>query len=311
MLLVVGPGIGRADGDLDVLGRPLADQQVELAPTVRDDVLVQLVAADADAARDHDAAEADDRDLRGAAADVHDEAAGGLADGQAGTDGRRHGLLDEPRPAGTGVEGRVADGALLDLRDARRDAQQHPRPGDEADPVVHLLHEVLDHLLGDVEVADDAVPQRPHGDDAGGRAADHPLGLGADLEHLLGAGVDGDHAGLADDDAAAADVDEGVGGPEIDADVPGEPAKECVEHGLGWTPLGDVGRARGPSDHGTGPRSATGSAMMRTGSIPARSGAPVHECSADGHGPSVAARGHRRRAGQRAPAPGDRAGGHA
>ena len=68
-------GVGRADRDLDVLGRPLAEEQVVLAPGERDDVLVHLVAADADAAADDDAAEADDGDLRRAAADVDDEAA--------------------------------------------------------------------------------------------------------------------------------------------------------------------------------------------------------------------------------------------
>ena len=50
--------IGRADRDLDVLGRPLAEEQVVLAPGERDDVLVHLVAADPDRAADDDAAEA-------------------------------------------------------------------------------------------------------------------------------------------------------------------------------------------------------------------------------------------------------------
>ena len=101
-----------------------------------------------------------DRDLGRAAADVDDEAAGRFADRQAGTDRGGHRLLDEARPAGAGVEGGVADGALLDLGHAGRDAEQHPRPRDEPDPVVDPVHEVLDHLLGDVEVADDAVAQR-------------------------------------------------------------------------------------------------------------------------------------------------------
>ena len=41
----------------------------------------------------------DDRDFRRAAADVDDEAAGRLTDGQAGADRRGHGLLDQARPA--------------------------------------------------------------------------------------------------------------------------------------------------------------------------------------------------------------------
>src|SRR5204862_306321 len=45
-------GIGRTDRDLDVLGRPLAEEQVVLAPSECDDVLVHLVAADPDRAGD-------------------------------------------------------------------------------------------------------------------------------------------------------------------------------------------------------------------------------------------------------------------
>ena len=51
-------------------------------------------------------------------------------------------------------------------------------------PVVHLADEVLDHLLGDFEVGDDAVAQRADGLDVAGRAAEHQLGLLADREDL-------------------------------------------------------------------------------------------------------------------------------
>ena len=43
--------VGRADGDLDVLRGPLAEEEVVLAPGEGDDVLVHLVATDPDAAR--------------------------------------------------------------------------------------------------------------------------------------------------------------------------------------------------------------------------------------------------------------------
>ena len=65
--------------------------------------------------------------------------------------------------------------------------------GIRPDAVVHLVHEVLDHLLGHVEVADDPVAQRADGDDVGGRAAEHALRLGADRQDPLGLRVDGDH----------------------------------------------------------------------------------------------------------------------
>src|SRR4051794_25611209 len=50
-------GSGRADLELDLLGRLLADEELVLALGVVDDRLVELVAADADRLRDDDAAE--------------------------------------------------------------------------------------------------------------------------------------------------------------------------------------------------------------------------------------------------------------
>ena len=45
------PWVRGPDRDLDVLGRPLAEEQVVLAARERDDVLVHLVATDADGSR--------------------------------------------------------------------------------------------------------------------------------------------------------------------------------------------------------------------------------------------------------------------
>ena len=84
---------------------------------------------------------------------------------------------------------------------------------------MNLADEVRDHLLSDIEVADDAVPQRPYGDDARRGATDHALGLGPDSQDALGLGLHRDDAGLADDDASVADVDQGVGCAEVDPDI--------------------------------------------------------------------------------------------
>src|SRR5919199_190744 len=102
----------RADLELDLLGGLLTDHQLVLALDVVDDRLVELVAADPDRLRDDDAAERDDRDLGGAAADVDDHVAGGLADGQARADRRRHGLLDEVGGARPGRQAGLLDRAL-------------------------------------------------------------------------------------------------------------------------------------------------------------------------------------------------------
>src|SRR5256885_6738771 len=64
-----------ADRDLDVLGGALVHEQIELAAPVRADVLVHLVAADAERSQDYDVAARRDRDLRRAAPDVDDHRA--------------------------------------------------------------------------------------------------------------------------------------------------------------------------------------------------------------------------------------------
>ena len=50
---------------------------------------------------------------------------------------------------------------------------------------MHLADEVLDHLLGDFEVGDDAVAHRADRLDVAGRAAQHHLGVVADGEDRL------------------------------------------------------------------------------------------------------------------------------
>jgi hypothetical protein len=193
-------------------------------------LLVHLVAGDADGGAHDDAAQSDDGHLGGAAADVDDEAASGLHDGQAGADGRRHGLLHQVGGTGAGVERGIVDGPLLHLGHAAGDADHHAGPRDaEAEAVVDGADEVLEHALRDLEVRDDAVFEGPHGDDVGWRAAHHALGFGADGQDLLAVAVHGHHGRLIDDDAASLHHDQGVGGAQVNADVVGEEAEEGGE----------------------------------------------------------------------------------
>ena len=76
-----------------------------------------------------------------------------------------------------------------------------------------------EHLLGQLEVGDHAVFQRPDRGDVGRGAAEHRLGLEADGVDLAAGAVDRDDRGLGADDAAAVDVDQRVGGAEVDGDV--------------------------------------------------------------------------------------------
>ena len=97
--------------------------------------------------------------------------------------------------------------------------------------LVHLLDEVAEHLLGDVEVGDHAVLERADRRDRPRRAAEHPLRLDADGVHLAGALVDRDDGRLGEHDAAPAHVDERVRGPEVDGHVAAAEAPQCSKEG--------------------------------------------------------------------------------
>ena len=179
--------------------------------------LVDLVARDAQRARRDDAAEADDRDVGRAAADVDDHARGRLVDRQAGADGGGHRLLDHVDATGTAPGGGVLQGAPLDAGDLARDAEHHARA--DQPRRAHLVDEPAQHPLGLVGVGDDAVAQRADGADGARRAAEHLLGAAARGDEPSGADLDGHDRRLLEDDPAPADVDQGVGGAEVDREV--------------------------------------------------------------------------------------------
>ena len=211
-----------------MLGGALADEQVVFALQIVGDGLVHLVAGHAHGARVDDAGERDDRDIGGAAADVDHHVAARLGDGQAGADGRHHGLFDQVDFAGLGAVGRVLDRALFHLGDFRRHADHDARMHQHL-AVVGLLNEVVEHLLGDFEVRDDAVLHGLDGHDVAGRAAQHLLGFLAYGFHLTGVLVDGHDGGLVHDDALAGGVNERVGGAEVDRQVAGKHAEERAQ----------------------------------------------------------------------------------
>jgi hypothetical protein len=85
--------------------------------------------------------------------------------------------------------------------------------------VVRLLDEVGQHLLGDLEVGDDAVLHRLDRHDVAGRAPEHLLGVLADRLDAAVHLVDRDDRRLVDDDALARGVDAGVGRAEVDREI--------------------------------------------------------------------------------------------
>ena len=83
------------------------------------------------------------------------------------------------------------------------------------------LEEIAEHLLGDVEVGDHAVLQRPHRENAVGRAPQHPLGLEPDALDLARGLFERDDRGLVQHDALALHVDQRVGRAQIHRDFIG------------------------------------------------------------------------------------------
>ena len=141
-------------------------------------------------------------------------------------------LVEEPVAAaiGAGLHGRVTDGALLDLRDPRGHADDDARP-DERAAAVHLRDEVVQHLLGHVEVRDDPVLERADRDDVSGSPSEHGLGFVTDREHRMVRLVNRHDRGLVEHDAFAADIDQRVRGSQIDREIVGEHSgQQVVEH---------------------------------------------------------------------------------
>ena len=121
--------------------------------------------------------------------------------------------------------------------------------GREQAGVVHLLDELLEHLLGHGEVGDHAVLHRPDGGDVARRAAEHLLGGQAHfLDHLLAVGTaflaDRDHRGLVEDDALAAHVDQRIGGAEVDREIVGEVTAQKSEHEASVSCESNVGEGK-------------------------------------------------------------------
>src|SRR5690606_13340069 len=147
--------------------------------------LGEAVSAEPDRRGRDDAVQRDHRDLGRSAADIEHHRAARLVDRHAGPHRRRHRLFDEIDLPRTGTFGGFADRPTLDLRRAVRDTYKYTRARSEVARTVRLLDKVLEHLLGDVEVGDDAVLQRPDRGDVPRRAPEHILRFGADgLEHL-------------------------------------------------------------------------------------------------------------------------------
>ena len=98
---------------------------------------------------------------------------------------------------------------------------------------MHLADEVLDHLLRDFEIGDDAVAHGTDGFDIAGGAPQHHLGVVADGAHRFFAaarGNGGHHRRLVQHNAAAFDIDQRVRRSEVDCHVARKGTQKTAEH---------------------------------------------------------------------------------
>src|SRR5438093_10577728 len=222
-------GEGAADSDLQLLGGAVANDDVVAALDVIGDGVVEAVAGDADTFGDDDAVHGDDGGFGAAAADVDDHVALRDVHGDARADGSGQRFGDDVGgTAGACGLGGVLDGALLDAGDAGGHAD-HDLRLDEGDAADDAGDEVAEHGLGGDVVGDDALAHGADHLDGAGGAAEHGAGLLADGDDGVVALGDGDDGGFVDDDAAAFDIDEAVGGAEVYADA-------LTEHGYSASP---------------------------------------------------------------------------
>src|SRR5258708_3461845 len=153
---------------------------------------------------------------------------GRLVHRQPGADRGRHRLLDDVHAAGTGLAPGFPHRALLHPSNPAGHRHHQPRPG-QAPAAVDLLDEVAQHPLGDIEVGDDTVPQRPDRHNVPRRPADHPFRLDTDRDDVAGIGVECHHRRLIPRDPPAAHIHQRVRGTEVDRQVTAE-ERQHVPH---------------------------------------------------------------------------------
>ena len=150
--------------DFDTLRRRLVYLEVVHTAHVLDDVLVEVIACHLDGLVRHDAAQRDNRNLRRAAAYVHNHTSLGALHINTDTYCCRHRLIQHIHIASAGMLRTVAHGAYLHLRATRRDSHHHANARGEQQALLrnHLYHASYHHLAG-LEVGYHAFFERANG----------------------------------------------------------------------------------------------------------------------------------------------------
>ena len=195
---------------------------------MRDDRLVELITAHAQAAAENNSSQGDDRDFAGATTNVDDHVSRRFMHRQTDPDGRSHGLFDQINFARAGVSCGIFYRTFFNFGNAGGNSDDHPGSNELA--MMNLLDEMPQHRFGDFEIGDDAVFHRPNGYDISGGASKHPLGFLADRQHVSRASLDRDNGRFSQDNSLVTDVYQGICSPEINTDIVGKQAFKLREH---------------------------------------------------------------------------------
>src|SRR5207247_5995358 len=105
--------------------------------------------------------------------------------------------------------------------------------------MVDFLDEVTKHLLGDVEVRYDPIPEWPDDPDVRRGPPDHAFGLGSHGEDRRSGRVDSDHAWLVTDDPSPPAVHQRVGGAQVNRHVAAQESSQSFSFrgGVRWEAL--------------------------------------------------------------------------
>src|SRR5665213_12582 len=217
-LTLVANRVGRSDLNLDLFRGGLADEQAMVLAHELENRLIQLVTASTDGSVADDAGKRDYGNFRSSPANVDYHIAGGRIHRKTDADGSSHRLRDHHHFLGARTQCRVANGALLDLRDPGGNADDDPRLDPEHVVLDDEREEIPQHFLGHVEVGDNTVFHRSHRNDVFGRATEHALGLEAYALDLFGLAIERNDGRLVENDALAFDVDERVRRPQVNGD---------------------------------------------------------------------------------------------
>src|SRR2546426_9007951 len=96
--------------------------------------------------------------------------------------------------------------------------------------MVHLLNEVAEHRLSDLEIGDHAILHRSYGHDIARRATQHAFRFFSDREHIGRSGLNGHHRWFTQHDSLVSYVNQRISCSQIDPNVIGEQALKLADH---------------------------------------------------------------------------------